>query len=47
MSKAGQMTIGLETALTPKAVAAKADFSYAIGDIGAAHRLGQLPRPGA
>jgi 4-hydroxy-3-polyprenylbenzoate decarboxylase len=36
MSKAAEMTIGLETALKPKAVAAKADFSYAIGDIGAA-----------
>ena len=35
MSKAAEMTIGLETALKPKQVAAKADYSYAIGDIGA------------
>jgi len=35
VSKAGQMTIGWETALTPKAVAAKADFSYAVGDVAA------------
>lgn len=36
MSKAAEMTIGLETKLKPKAVAAKADHAYAIGDIGAA-----------
>jgi 4-hydroxy-3-polyprenylbenzoate decarboxylase len=35
ISKAGQLTIGWETALTPKAVAAKADFSYAAGDVAA------------
>ena len=35
MSKAGEMTIGYETKLTPKAVAAKADHVYAIGDIAA------------
>lgn len=35
MSKAAEMTIGYETALKPKEVAAKADFSYAIGDIAA------------
>jgi 4-hydroxy-3-polyprenylbenzoate decarboxylase len=35
ISKAGQLTMGLETALTPRAVAAKADFSYAAGDVAA------------
>lgn len=35
VSKPGEMTIGYETALTPKQVAAKADHAYAIGDIGA------------
>ena len=35
MSKAAEMTIGYETGLQPKAVAAKADFTYAIGDIAA------------
>ena len=35
MSKAAEMTIGYETALTPKQVAAKADQVYAIGDIAA------------
>ena len=35
MSKAGEMTIGYETRLKPKQVAAKADYSYAIGDIAA------------
>jgi len=35
MSKAGEMTIGYETALNPKGVAAKADKAYAIGDIAA------------
>jgi 4-hydroxy-3-polyprenylbenzoate decarboxylase len=35
MSKAAEMTIGYETALKPKQVAAKADRAYAIGDIGA------------
>jgi len=36
MTRAAEMTIGLETRLKPKAVAAKADYSYAIGDVGAA-----------
>jgi len=36
MTKAAEMTIGLETALKPKAVAARADYSYAVNDIGAA-----------
>ncbi len=35
MSKAAEMTIAYETALKPKQVAAKADKTYAIGDIGA------------
>ena len=35
MSKAAEMTIAYETALKPKQVAAKADRTYAIGDIGA------------
>ena len=35
MSKAAEMTIGYETALNPKDVAAKADHVYAIGDIAA------------
>jgi 4-hydroxy-3-polyprenylbenzoate decarboxylase len=36
MTKAAEMTIGLETSLKPKTVAAKADYSYAVSDIGAA-----------
>jgi 4-hydroxy-3-polyprenylbenzoate decarboxylase len=35
MSKAAEMTIGYETQLKPRQVAAKADHAYAIGDIGA------------
>ena len=35
MTKPAEMTIGYETKLTPKQVAAKADHRYAIGDIGA------------
>ena len=35
ISKAGQLTIGCETSLTPKAVAAMADFFYAVGDVAA------------
>jgi 4-hydroxy-3-polyprenylbenzoate decarboxylase len=35
MTKPAEMTIGYETSLTPRQVAAKADYSYAIGDIGA------------
>ncbi|MBS0278969.1 MAG: UbiX family flavin prenyltransferase [Proteobacteria bacterium] len=35
MSKPGEMTIGYETALTPRQVAAKADRVYAINDIAA------------
>jgi flavin prenyltransferase len=35
VSKAAEMTIALETGQKPKAVAARADFSYAPSDIGA------------
>src|ERR1700744_2047770 len=35
MSKPAQMTIGYETSLTPKQVAAKADHVHHIDDIGA------------
>ena len=35
MSKAAEMTIGYETALKSKEVAAKADHVYPVGDIGA------------
>ena len=35
VTKPGEMTIGYETTLTPKQVAAKADKVYAIGDIAA------------
>jgi len=35
VSKAAQQTIGQETTLSSKAVAAKADFAYAVGDIAA------------
>ena len=46
MSKAAEMTIGLETKLKPKQVAAKADVSYAIGDIGAAIASGTFKTKG-
>jgi len=35
LSKAGRMTIGLETGLDPKSVAAKADFHYAAENVAA------------
>src|SRR6201986_5338970 len=35
MTKPAEMTIGYETILKPKQVAAKADHAYAIGDIAA------------
>jgi 4-hydroxy-3-polyprenylbenzoate decarboxylase len=35
MTKPAEMTIGYETTLKPKQVAAKADYAYAIGDIAA------------
>jgi 4-hydroxy-3-polyprenylbenzoate decarboxylase len=46
VTKPGEMTIGYETALTPKAVSAKADVSYAIGDIGAAIASGSFKTRG-
>jgi flavin prenyltransferase len=46
MTRAAEMTIGLETKLKPKAVAAKADHSYAIGDIGAAIASGTFRTKG-
>src|SRR5476649_686662 len=46
MTKAAEMTIGLETALKPKAVAAKADYSYAVSDIGAAIASGTFRTKG-
>ncbi len=42
VSKAGEMTIGYETGLTPKAVAAKASHVYAVGDIGASVASGSF-----
>lgn len=35
VSRAAEMTIGYETELTPKQVAARADYAYAVSDIGA------------
>ena len=46
MTKAAEMTIGLETALKPKAVAAKADYSYSVSDIGAAIASGTFRTTG-
>ena len=46
MSKAGEITIGLETQLKPKAVAAKADYAYAPNDIGAAIASGTFRTAG-
>lgn len=46
MSKPGEMTIGYETKLTPKQVAAKADKVYAIGDIAAPIASGSFPTGG-
>src|SRR5579862_5172197 len=46
MSKAGEMTIGLETGLKPGAVAAKADASYAAGDIAAPIASGSFKTQG-
>jgi 4-hydroxy-3-polyprenylbenzoate decarboxylase len=46
ISKAGQLTIGCETPLTPKAVAAKADFSYAVGDVAAGIASGSFQTKG-
>jgi len=46
MSKAAEMTIGLETDLKPKAVAKMADKAHAIGDIGAAIASGTFKTRG-
>ncbi len=46
MSKAAEMTVAYETALKPRDVAAKADFSYAIGDIGAPIASGSFKTAG-
>src|ERR1700743_2423772 len=46
MSKPGEMTIGYETDLTPKQVAAKAGKLYAIGDIAAPIASGSFPTNG-
>jgi len=46
MTKAAEITIGLETSLKPKAVAAKADYAYAPGDIAAAIASGTFRTKG-
>jgi flavin prenyltransferase len=46
MSRPAEMTIGYETSLTPKQVAAKADYSYAVGDFGAAIASGSFRTAG-
>ena len=46
MSKPAEMTIGYETKLSPKQVAAKADCRYAIGDIGAPIASGSFKTAG-
>src|ERR1041385_7228701 len=46
MSKAGEMTIGLETAFTSRQVSQKADFHYAIGDIAAPIASGSFKTAG-
>jgi 4-hydroxy-3-polyprenylbenzoate decarboxylase len=46
MSKAAEMTIGYETSLQPKAVAAKAARTYAIGDIAAPLASGSFKTAG-
>ncbi|HVE03761.1 MAG TPA: UbiX family flavin prenyltransferase [Rhizomicrobium sp.] len=46
MTKAAEMTIGLETSLKPKQVAAKADYSYAPSDIAAAPASGTFRTKG-
>src|SRR5580704_8941888 len=46
MTKPAEMTIGYETELKPKAVAAMADYSYAIGDIGAPIASGSFKTKG-
>lgn len=46
VSKAAQLTIGLETQFSLKSVLAKADFHYAPADIGAAIASGSFPVKG-
>ena len=46
MSKAAEMTIGYETALKPKEVAAKAAHTYAVGDIAAPIASGSFKTKG-
>ena len=46
MTGPAEMTIGYETKLTPKQVAAKADHRYAIGDIGAPIASGSFKTAG-
>src|ERR1700748_3280885 len=46
MTKPAEMTIGYETSLTPKKVADKSDYNYAIADIGAAIASGSFQTSG-
>ena len=46
MTKAAELTIALETKIKPKAVAAKADYSYYASDIGAAIASGTFRTKG-
>ena len=46
MTKPAEMTIGYETELSPRQVAAKADFSYAVGDIAAPIASGSFKTKG-
>ena len=46
MTKPAEMTIGYETELSPRQVAAKADYSYAIGDIAAPIASGSFKTKG-
>src|SRR5258708_39923843 len=46
MSKAGAMTVGIETRLSPKQLAQKADFHYAIDDIAAPIASGSFKTDG-
>jgi 4-hydroxy-3-polyprenylbenzoate decarboxylase len=46
MTKPAEMTIGYETRLSPRQVAAKADYAYAIGDIAAPIASGSFKTAG-
>jgi 4-hydroxy-3-polyprenylbenzoate decarboxylase len=46
MTKPAEMTIGYETELSPRQVAAKADYNYAIGDIAAPIASGSFKTKG-